>query len=998
MSNSHLIVGLGGNGGKIIRELRKTIERSTEDGATEVRFDFVYIDTSEDELAKTDDWKVLGKDIDLERSQYLINKSSQVRPVLEDPGSFPGLSSWIEPRDVFDFVNATTAGAAQKRKLGRVVFAQNAARFVATFEQRMNALESRAGKVGAVIHVVCGLAGGTGSGSLIDAVAQIRQRYPDPDQYRILIYALLPERNASPAKAKSAAGYSNYYANAYAALSELNAMAVGKYHPENVLGGGRLKHDLYFNGCYLVNNINEHGVQFEVDQEVPRIVAEFIYQKTLNMGWEGLGRAEKGENDVKNFESDSGIGKARAKLFLSFGIERVVVPEEEIKEFMAYGFAEQATRQLMFNNFRQGEGFAEEAVQKDWRSEVRKPEVAQALLLTDAHLTLEAGILEDDQKNALWKPIRDYWKQIVARLSPEIQADKNTDQTMWISVLQSRLGKVYDETYRTLGGVAKFYETKSKARLEMARHIGAHVERDLFAKWRSGESSLMQLRQFMDALLELLDERLGMIQDAISKGPGELQKVHTRLAELSGKFNGVGFLGKHLTDKRESLFADIAALYQDLSVVRTTLEGQKFAAGLIPFVKEELTALRGTIDELQQKIGVATERVALERAAQLGDAEAVYQKRIFDKGAINTVMKAMTIDEQSQVARTQQVRRAIIDLAGTETDAFGRLNKSVTVTNLVSTLSQESARIVELAHAELGKTLQPVLHVNIVDRLSRQYDANPAALKSFVAGLYDDAGCMLRFDKTEVDRTVEGNAGGSSGRVQTIGVFLPECEAQRGFRDALADQFEKQKTPGAETRIQVGKFSNQIAVMKISSLMPARFIDGLKDLKHHYDGLLADRIEAYLLHGEGDGRHLPPLYARSAKEIADAALQRPTLVAAKLLNFVKQRQNKTTGLQEWVFVRFIDDLPVTTVLPGREWTDVQDGELSDDTRAAIAKAVKDRIATEYKHVDRKLELDSAFKQMARERFAAAGDDDEDAQYQALLAMRPIFLKSIVGMP
>ena len=997
MSNSHLIVGLGGNGGKIIRELRKTIERNSDDGELDFNFDFVYIDTSEDELAKTDEWKVLGKDIDLERSQYLINKSSQVRPVLEDPGSFPGLSSWIEPRDVFEFVNATTAGAAQKRKLGRVVFAQNAARFVATFEQRMNSLESRAGKVGAVIHVVCGLSGGTGSGSVVDAVAQIRQRYPNPDQYRILIYALLPERNASPAKAKSAAGFSNYYANAYAALAELNAMAVGKYHPVNVLDGRRLQHDIYFNGCYLVNNINEHGVQFDVDQEVPRIVAEFIYQKTLNLSWDGLSRAEKGENDVKSFESESATGKARAKLFLSFGIERVVVPEEEIKEFMAYGFAEQAARQLMFNNFRQGEGFADEPVQKDWRSEVRKPEIAQALLLTESHLTLETGILEDDQKNALWKPIREYWKQIVARLSPEIQADKNSDQTVWISVLQSRLGKVYDETYRTLGGVAKFYETKSKARLEMARHIGSHVGKDLFSKWRSGESSLMQLRQFMDALLELQDERLALIQDTIGKGPGELQKIHTRLAELSNKFNGVGFLGKHLTDKRESLFADIASLHQDLSVVRTTLEGQKFAAGLIPFIKEELTALRGIIDELQQKIATATERVAQERAAQLTGAEAVYQKRIFDKDAINAVMRAMTIDEQSQIARTQQVRRAIIELAGKETDAFGRLIKSVTVSNLVSTLSQESARIVELAHAEMAKTLQPVLHVNIVDRLARKYDANPAALKSYISGLYDDAGCMLRFDKTEVDRTVEGNAGGSSGRVQTIGVFLPECETERAFRDSLADQFERQKTPGAETKIQVGKFPNQIVVMKVSSLMPVRFIDGLKDLKHHYDGLLGDRMEAHLLHGEGDGHHLPPLYARSAREIADAELNRPMLVAAKLLNLVKQRQNKTTGLREWVFVQLVDDLPSTEVLTGREWTDVQNGELADKIRADIAKAVKNKIAAEYQHLDRKQELDNAFKQMAREQFAAAGDDDEDEQYKALLAMRPTFLKRIVGI-
>jgi L-aminopeptidase/D-esterase-like protein len=80
-----------------------------------------------------------------------------------------------------------------------------------------------------VIHVVCGLAGGTGSGSVVDAVAQIRHKCPDANQYRILIYAMLPEKNSR--RVKDVAGFSPYYANGYAALSELNALAVGKADP-----------------------------------------------------------------------------------------------------------------------------------------------------------------------------------------------------------------------------------------------------------------------------------------------------------------------------------------------------------------------------------------------------------------------------------------------------------------------------------------------------------------------------------------------------------------------------------------------------------------------------------------------------------------------------------------------------------------------------------------------------------------------------------------------
>lgn len=198
---------------------------------------------------------------------------------------------------------------------------------------------------------------------------------------------------------------------------------------------------------------------------------------------------------------------------------------------------------------------------------------------------------------------------------------------------------------------------------------------------------------------------------------------------------------------------------------------------------------------------------------------------------------------------------------------------------------------------------------------------------------------MLRFDKAEIDRTIEGNVGGSSGRLQTIGVFLPDCDTQADFHASLSEQFEKQMTPGSDTRVQSGRFPNQIVVIKVSSLMPVRFIDGLRDLKHHYDGLCRDKMEAHLLHGEGDGRAPPPLYARTSAEVAASRMNKPTL-AARLLNIVRQRQNKKTGIGEWVLVQMVDDLPSTTVLSGKTWSDVLTAEHPQPVAEALRHAVK----------------------------------------------------------
>ena len=997
MEHNHLIIGLGGSGGKIIRNLRKTIERNKDaqgNSASEARFEYLYVDTSSDEVDKHDEWKVLGKEIDLARSQYMINTASSVRPVLDDPNSFPGLRDWVEPKSVFDFVKPGIAGAAQRRKLGRLVFAQNASQFVKAVEDRMRVLQEGPGRAGAVIHVVCGLAGGTGSGSVVDAVALIRNKYPDQDRYRILIYALLPEKDSR--RVRDVAGSSNYYANGYAALAELNAMAVGKYHPSNVLDGSAMEHDVYFNGCYLVSNLNEHNIQFDIDSEIPRIVAEFIYQKTLNKEWEGLGRAEKGENDIKNFESEDGIGKARAKLFLSFGVERIVVPEQEIKEYLAYGFAEQATRQLMFNNFRQGEGYADEPVQKDWGSEARKPDTLQNMLLSDQHLMLEVGILEDDAKSGGWKPANEFWKQVVGVVAPDIRNDSTLEQTTWTHALNTRLAKVFDETYRKLGGVRKFYEIKGNARLEMARHIGRQIEKELFGRWKIGTHSLIQLRQFTDALIALLGERQAVFADELTKAPASQAAVQQSIDELSTQFNKVGFFGQHLTDKRGALFAEITARYQDLYAMRTLQEGHKFASSLVPFVKDELTSLRGHIDDLHQLLAAATEKVHQEQAARLAGVDAIYQQRIFDRNAISNIMKAVVVDEPSQVARTQKVRQSVIDLAGAEVDSFDKLVRNVSLGSIISTISQTSATIVELAHAEISKTLPPVLQVNIVERLQKQYDANQNGLKAFVSGLYEKSGTMIQYNKTEVDRSVSNNAGGSRGTANTVAVFLPECESQKDFHASLTTLFEQQKDPASDTVVAPGKLSNEIVILKIASLMPVRFIDTLSMLKRHYDGLLGDFNEAHLLHSDGDGKKLPPLYARSSAEVAAQAKRKPYLLVARLMEMIKQRENKTTGEQEWAFIYKANGLPASKVLRGGTWQTVIDDDHPADIQTLIEREVSRRVDAELKHKDEKQKLFDRYIDFATARFAEAGDDDQDPQYLALSAMQqPI--RDIIGL-
>ena len=999
MSNNHLIVGLGGTGGKVIRALKKIVKTHTDasgNSPSEANFEYVYLDTSRGLLDEADKWTVLGQNCSLDRTQVGIYAASDVRPILQDPDSYPGMRDWIEPRRVFGFIDAGTAGAAQKRKLGRLVFAQNARHISELFSDRLRVLESSGSKTAqATIHVICGLAGGTGSGFVVDTIAQLRKLRPNDTDYRILVYALLPDEGSS--WAKSVSGFGTYYANGYAALSELNAMAARRYQPVNVLDGSRVEASKFFSGCYLVNNINENRVRFGMDEDVPHIMAEFLYQKTLNKRWEALARIENGENDTNFIEKDDDAA-ARAKLFMSFGIKRVVVPEHEIKEYLAYGFAEQATRQLMFNNFRQGEGFADEPVYKDWGAEVRKPEVKENLLISDSHLTLDRGILEDDAK-AGWKLIDEYWPQVAAMLEEQIKADKTIKESEWIRTLRTRLSDVFDDTFRRLGGVRKFYEVKSQARLDMARHIARRIEREFFSRWRTGELSLLQLRQYVDAVLDNLTQRKKDYEDKVQTTVNAVQKLEEDLQRLVKDFNEVGTLGRLFTDKRDTRFVEAREKLQMLFSKSTWRESYLFGQRLIPLVLDELTVLRGKIDQIQMQLSEATEAIRNEQNSRLRtDKEEVCQTRLFDMDAVRDLLRRMTLDERGQIERTQRVRKAIVALAGAEVDSFEKLATHINQHNLITTLSQQAAEITDAAHTDLAQN-SPVMHVNIVERLSRQYAANSQALNSFVADLYREAGNMVSFNKAEVERRIPGNETASAGLQQAICVMLPECEEQREFRQHLHELFRRQKDAGAaEPFVVEGTLSNEVVVIKVSSLMPARYVDSLSFLKSHYDGLCKIPDEAILLHGEGDGSKLPLLFAPTGVELQSRRQRKPSLLLARMLKFAKVRENPTTGLKEWIIQSKDKDgfMCVNVLAGGGDWAKVLEAEQPAALQKDIDAVVKTELAANYVHRERKDELFQQFVVLVNERFEQAAQNADDAQYLELRTMIPT-IKNLIGI-
>jgi hypothetical protein len=271
---NNLIIGLGGTGGKILRALRKNVfQEFRSDDPEIVKLRYLYVDSSKEMMGLDDSsWRILGESVQLPPRSQLLISGGNLNQILDNLSGHPNIQPWIGNRDQWkDILNSIVGETlgGQKRRLGRFLFANKAREFKDHLKQLTGELTT-GGNASVTFHICCGLAGGTGSGSIIDVISQIRSIYRDSKMYRIVVYALLPEEIPNPNWDTG-----NYHSNGFAALTELNALSVGSYQPHDIAERGeKLKLSDPFNGCYVFSNRNENSLQVDVDKTLPGIVAD----------------------------------------------------------------------------------------------------------------------------------------------------------------------------------------------------------------------------------------------------------------------------------------------------------------------------------------------------------------------------------------------------------------------------------------------------------------------------------------------------------------------------------------------------------------------------------------------------------------------------------------------------------------------------------------------------------------------------------------------------
>lgn len=901
--NNHILVGLGGTGGKILKAFKmRMFEEFPEIKDRERQpVALLYVDSTDEMMGiGRPDFRVMGLDASFTQNEFLYIKDVDVNKILDNITNYPAVKGIVENVSaVKTAIGSLGQAAGQKRRAGRLLFAANTVGYI-------NALKNAYGRCDEIshnadrtnIHIFAGLCGGTGSGSIIDAIVQARKTFPDAI---ISVYAMIPELNLP----KSNMDQGRYYQNGYAALNELNALQAGRFNPHDVSGFGKEaklfsdKIKGVADGLTLYSNVNENGMTVNSLTELPKIVSDYIYSRIFLINSDDdingdILRAYTFENmddfaleydEAQNAGSDGRVPVARTKKINSFGIKRVMYPELRVLKHITYSIGESVLYQFKYNHWRENIGYVNEEENKDYRSIYFNDNNLAKWLIDDKHLTMEYKVLPSDKD---YPAFEEYWHDKAI-----IYAEDAKKADCPLNELDSILGDFYEKQFRGCG-VTDYFRGKERAIPEIAKEIRRTIEHELFNKWKLGDISIIELQKVSKLLLERIGDIRNGLEEKFQKEVENNEAISADCRDNVAEWSSLGIL-QRMVNKGARLYATHQDLLTELYTSRTMLVAWEFARKLAARLFVDFGKLDADISSFGQKVNDA-----LDETERLIAAQQKINKGLEDmKGAIIEVSEEESMQEfeadlkiekvdMPNIAR--QLRESMLPATGFTT--FGNLSQSFTLDVVKDAFDLKLAEIVKTKHDEKADSEKKVLGLNILTQLQQKLTTDEE-IQKFALDIVKQSGVYLKLNNDQMQLHVRNNEGNlspsnpASINKKTILVSIPSPDDNEGlkiFADKLEKAFKNSFAQGtASTSIVVNKKSprkDELSIITITYCFPMRCISWMTTYKEKYENFLntgnvnTDASNAILLHSEGDGKTLPSLYVvENAEEIANRSSQ-----------------------------------------------------------------------------------------------------------------------------
>lgn len=899
LTSNHILVGLGGTGGKILKafKMRMFEEFPEEEDRNKQPVALLYVDSTDEMMGiGRPDFRVMGLDASFTQNEFLYIKDVDVSKILDNINNYPSVKGIVENVSaVKTAIGSLGQAAGQKRRAGRLLFAANAIAYV-------NALKNAYGRCDEIshnsekttIHIFAGLCGGTGSGAILDAIVQTRKAFPDAI---ISVYAMIPELNLPKANMDQG----RYYQNGYAALNELNALQAGRFFPHDVTGAGsqaRLFSDKVkgvADGLTLYSNVNENGLTVNSLTELPKIVSDYVYARVFLINTtdevnNDMLRAYSFENmddfaleydETKNAGADGRIPVARTKKINSFGIKRVMYPELRVLKHITYTIGESVLYQFKYNNWRENLGYVNEESNKDYRAEYFNDAHLAKWMLDIKHLTYELKILPSDKE---YPKFSDYWHDKAINYVDEAKQADNA-----LSELEDIMSDFFAKQFRGVG-VEEYYKGKERAIPDIAKEVRRTIEHELFEKWKIGDISIVELQKVSKLLIERITEIRKDLEERLEKEHTELDAISNDRDANMSEWAHKGFLNKKVFGGNTNSLTNHQEILTDFFCSKTTIVALNFAKNLAARLFVEIGKMDADISAFGQKINDS-----IDETERLVAAQRKVNKGLEDmKGAVIEVSEEETmsdfeadlrIDKVDMPNVARQLRETI--LPQTEFTTFGNLAQEISVDNVCKAFDLKLAKIVKTKHDERAESDKKVLGLNILTQLQQKLNTDEQ-IQQFALDIVKQSGVFLKLNNDQMQLHVRNNEGNlsptntASINKKTILVSIPSPDDNEGlktFADKLERAFKNSFAQGnSQCTLVVNKKSprkDELTIITVAYCFPMRCISWMGTYMEKYDQFLntgnpnTDASNAILLHSEGNGKDLPSIFVvENAEQVA----------------------------------------------------------------------------------------------------------------------------------
>ena len=252
-----LIVGLGGTGCAALAELKKKLSQKVTKASIEKYIRYLAVDAAHNEL---DAYVSKGT---FARSEVCKLPFEGVEQQIHNPSA--ATREWIHP-NLRNFTNNVFngTGAGARRQFGRALltFGNSVDALTHSVTTQFNALVAGKGGSRCSLIVLTGIAGGTGSGTVIDATYIIRYLLGKENKNsvgQVFGFVFLPPAASDTRQKPDAIQSGN--SNAYAALKEIEYhMTMTERGEEFVMNysGTQVRGENIFDYCYLIDGKGSH--------------------------------------------------------------------------------------------------------------------------------------------------------------------------------------------------------------------------------------------------------------------------------------------------------------------------------------------------------------------------------------------------------------------------------------------------------------------------------------------------------------------------------------------------------------------------------------------------------------------------------------------------------------------------------------------------------------------------------------------------------------------